>query len=118
MVNAACPKLIVPRRSCKRPFRPTRLRKQSRPWQTPRTNCRLLNSLRKQFGELGHCRLVGDVDPQRRERDATLIEHRNIRSVLRMNGTQARIGNPVIGIATAVDALIDMQTLLATTPER
>ena len=62
------------------------------------------------LGEL--VRLVGDVEPERRHRDAAVVERGEIGAVRRFGKILAHIGDPVIGIAAAVLALVDMQPLL------
>ena len=43
-----------------------------------------LNPVSEQLRKPRHCRLVGDVDTKRRDRDAALVKRRNVRTVLRL----------------------------------
>ena len=61
---------------------------------------------------LRHERLVGQIEPQRRHRNAVVGERGEIGAVARPAAAPARIGDPVIRIAAAVMARIDVQELL------
>src|SRR4029450_222949 len=57
--------------------------------------------------------LTGHLEPQRRDRDAIVGERRNVAAVGRRLTAHAHVGDPVIGVAAAVVALIDLQPLLS-----
>ena len=104
--------------SLSRPSRRCRSRSRSKRWRealeaaTCRKPATRLKLFVEQLGEPRHRRLVGDVDLERRHRDAAVVERRDVGAVLGLDVMLARIGDPVIGIAAAVDALVDMQPLL------
>src|SRR6516225_4221298 len=64
---------------------------------------------RQDVGELGEKRLVGHVEPQRRHRDVVLAERRQIGSERRGRALAPIIGDPVVRVATAVVARLDLQ---------
>ena len=74
--------------------------------------------LGEEVGKPGHGRLIGDVDLQRRDGDAVILQRRDIRAMFGLDGVLDRIGNPVIGVAAAIHALVDMQPFLPPPPER
>ena len=66
----------------------------------------------EQSRKLGQERLVGKVETQRRDRDAVVGERGEVGAVLAGRAAAARIGDPVIRIAAAVMARVDVQQLL------
>ena len=69
MASAACPSLIAAARRCRSRSKPS----SSRP-RSPLARDRLAEYLR----QLGHERLVGEIEPQRRDRDALVVERGEI----------------------------------------
>src|SRR6516164_11705075 len=69
--------------------------------------------LAKHLGQPGHERLVGHVEPQRRDGNVVVCEGGDIAAVRRRHSPHAHIGDPVIGIAAAVLACVYLQPLLA-----
>src|SRR5271167_2781363 len=104
MASAACRNRIATRRPCRSRSRRTRLHKRSR---LPRPASALDGLLFEQFGKLRHIGLVGHVEPQRRDRDAALLERGKIGALRRLGEALAYISDPVIGITATVFALID-----------
>src|SRR4029078_9353361 len=72
--------------------------------------------LMKQRCQLGHERLVRHIEAQRRPRNASVGERRDVGAGLRRRAAQAHIGDPVIGVAAPVVAGVDLQALLAIAP--
>src|SRR5262247_4823241 len=65
----------------------------------------------KHLGELGHERLVGEVEPQRRHGDAVVGEGRQVGTVAERRA-QTLERHPVVRIAAAVAARLDAQQFL------
>src|ERR1700687_1606646 len=78
----------------------------------PRRRSRFfLFRLGKDLGEASHERLVGEIDAQRRDRDALVLDRPDV-GAARDRPAFALEGDPVIGIAAAVGARLDAHQLL------
>src|SRR4029077_15081457 len=66
----------------------------------------------EQLRQPRHERLVGHVKPQRRHRDSIVGKGRDGAAVLGRLRAHAYVSDPVIGVAAAVLALVDLKPLL------
>src|SRR4051794_19220931 len=71
-----------------------------------------VSGLSEQFRQLGHERLVGEVELERRHRDAVLRQCGDIGAVDQFRSGLPNIGDPIIRNAAPVLARVDMQALL------
>jgi hypothetical protein len=70
----------------------------------------------EQPSEPRYARLIGHVDLKRRDRDAPPVKHGKIGGFQRLHGTPGSVGDPIVGIASAVLARIDLRPLLPAAP--
>src|SRR3954471_21171866 len=70
------------------------------------------HALWKQPRKLGQERLIGEIEAQRRHRNAVVGKRCEVGAVLAGRPPAARVGDPEIRIAAAVVARVDVQQLL------
>src|SRR5580692_7630188 len=70
----------------------------------------------EQPSELRYARLIGHVDLKWRDRDAPHVKRGKIGGFRRLHRTPGSVGDPIVGIASAVLARIDLRPLLPAAP--